>query len=877
MSYGNMSEREKALIVSEVNILRELRHPHIVRYMDRIIDKRSSKIYIMMEYCQGGDLGRIIKRRKRERRYFEEHRIWKLFSQLLMAFEECHLHKEGDKHRPILHRDVKPGNILIDALGNAKLGDFGLAKELTSESRFAYTNVGTPYYMPPEMVNETKYNEKVDIWSIGCLIFEMAALRPPFEAKNVVALGAKINAGVFERIPAIFSDQLQQTIVRMLRTNPAQRPSVTELLKLPNVAMLVNEVRMAERKQQLTSELNHMLEDVKAREAKVDQREREVAEREYAVSEQESRLQQRMMVVQQREQEHAKAVAAFEVLQQEHRCRLSSMASSVSASSYATSSTCTMSTGTTVASSTLTPLSSGSLARTREGTATCERCGSAVNNATAAGLEDCVCMRTATVASASPSKLVASLSLKETVQRNTAGSPTHSMASSTMSTVSSSDEEVRSIQMQWSAPRATASNTRSQRRPHEASMQPAHAGVLTSVLPSKPRQANTSGAVAYSSPATTNTASVLASARRMIYETPPAGKQRRIDYFDENEDEKENSDANGRPRRGRSHSRQMSPAVSPSSSLRGTGRPRSPVGGRPAHTESESEENTMLPPAPMSTAKRFATPNVSASHVANSSSSNKRRTLQRTRPRRIDSSTNNTGGSRSAEKLSSRSQRRTSLAPSSDRVSTTPSSRTSSNSIRRQQQQHRPSSGISPSSASSVVSGASHKTSLSVKTTRSRTSDVVTGTSGGRHRRQRVGSATSAGTNASALEPSRFRSRTSNSNDGVSPVAAYPRTASPHHTAASSARVAARESSHSSNRLRHATSTTSSTTRKTSSSARSVTSNVSSSSGNSAARSAKLARNATTMDVGAQHRRGYPSIRSTESGDMGRLYYPKYR
>jgi serine/threonine protein kinase len=75
-----------------------------------------------------------------------------------------------------LHRDIKPGNVFFDQGNNIKLGDFGLSRILSETSNYAKTNVGTPYYMSPEQVNESEYNEKSDIWSAGCLLYEIVAL-----------------------------------------------------------------------------------------------------------------------------------------------------------------------------------------------------------------------------------------------------------------------------------------------------------------------------------------------------------------------------------------------------------------------------------------------------------------------------------------------------------------------------------------------------------------------------------------------------------------------------------------------------------------------------------------------------------------------------
>jgi len=235
LDYGKMSDKEKQLVVSEVNILRELRHPYILRYHDRIIDKKSTKLYIIVEYCERGDLRHLIKRAKASRTFVHEQRIWKYFAQILSALKTCHRRREKGALKPILHRDIKPANVFLDRKDNAKLGDFGLARTLESMSKFAYTNVGTPFYMSPEQTNSKKYDERSDIWAVGCMMYELAALRPPFHASNQLALAMKINAGRFERIPKHYSENLYRAIRWMLHTEPTRRPRVEDLENLPEI------------------------------------------------------------------------------------------------------------------------------------------------------------------------------------------------------------------------------------------------------------------------------------------------------------------------------------------------------------------------------------------------------------------------------------------------------------------------------------------------------------------------------------------------------------------------------------------------------------------------------------------------------------------
>ncbi|XP_046551879.1 serine/threonine-protein kinase Nek2-like isoform X1 [Haliotis rubra] len=227
MDYGSMTESEKQMLVSEVNLLRELRHEHIVRYYDRIIDRNNTTIYIIMEFCEGGDLATLIAKSRKEGLHVDENFAWKILVQMTLALQECHRRKNG---KAVLHRDLKPANVFLDADKNVKLGDFGLARVLHHETSFAKTYVGTPYYMSPELVNNMSYNEKSDIWAMGCMLYELCALYPPFTATSQTELNRKIRIGDFARLPSRYSDQLDQVIRKMIRVEVVRRPGIEDIL-----------------------------------------------------------------------------------------------------------------------------------------------------------------------------------------------------------------------------------------------------------------------------------------------------------------------------------------------------------------------------------------------------------------------------------------------------------------------------------------------------------------------------------------------------------------------------------------------------------------------------------------------------------------------
>ena len=251
IDYGTMGKQEKQLLVNEVNVLKKLHNPHIVRYVDRSVNRERRKMYIVMEYCAGGDLQSMITSTRASSSYIAEDQIWLTLTELSMALSECH-----DAKEKILHRDIKPANIFIDSEGHVKLGDFGLARNLTTD--FARTRVGTPYYMSPELVSGRGYNDKSDIWALGCVIYEMANLRPAFRTacSSEEELYRKIRTATVQRIPSRYSDSLWKLVQAMLDKDPQKRPTASEILKTHNVEVTM---RLSEAKAKLS--------DIRARRA----------------------------------------------------------------------------------------------------------------------------------------------------------------------------------------------------------------------------------------------------------------------------------------------------------------------------------------------------------------------------------------------------------------------------------------------------------------------------------------------------------------------------------------------------------------------------------------------------------------------------------
>ncbi|KAG0274236.1 G2-specific serine/threonine protein kinase, partial [Linnemannia exigua] len=276
IDYRKMTTKEKEQLVAEVNILKDLKHPNIVQFLERVIDREHCFIYILMEYCEGGDLASVIKRHREKQTRVPEEFVWNIMVQLILALHECHHGTTTNEEthqvtpRPILHRDLKPDNVFLDGKHNVKLGDFGLSRSLTNPQKaFAQTYVGTPFYMSPELISEFTYDAKSDIWSLGCVIYELCALEPPFLADTQAQLSARIKEGRVKSLPSQYTQDLDNVVKWMLQVNSRKRPTTKDLLNDSRIKNVQTELELRYQ----TADLQVRLQAQVIREARVTEHE----------------------------------------------------------------------------------------------------------------------------------------------------------------------------------------------------------------------------------------------------------------------------------------------------------------------------------------------------------------------------------------------------------------------------------------------------------------------------------------------------------------------------------------------------------------------------------------------------------------------------
>ncbi|XDC78725.1 hypothetical protein R6Z07F_009898 [Ovis aries] len=229
INFEKMPIQGKEASKKEVILLAEMKHPNIVTFFNSF--QENNRLFIVMEYCDGGDLMKRIRRQRGV--LFSEDQILSWFVQISLGLKHIH-------DRKVLHRDIKTQNIFLSKNGMvAKLGDFGIARVLNNTMELARTCIGTPYYLSPEICQNKPYNNKTDIWSLGCVLYELCTLRHPFEGNNLQQLVLKICQARVPPISPRFSRDLQFLISQLFEVSPRDRPSINSILKRPFLENLI--------------------------------------------------------------------------------------------------------------------------------------------------------------------------------------------------------------------------------------------------------------------------------------------------------------------------------------------------------------------------------------------------------------------------------------------------------------------------------------------------------------------------------------------------------------------------------------------------------------------------------------------------------------
>ena len=216
---------EKCL--QEVNLLKRVNHPNIIKYLNSFIFQ--NELYIAVEWADKGDVKRLIKKYKQEGDEIDERKVIEYTREIAAGLN--HMHEQR-----VIHRDLKPANILITSDGIFKLGDLGLGRIMNTETIKTFSKVGTPLYMAPEVINNTNgYDFKCDNWSLGCVIYELITLRSPFQTSeklSLIELFKKINSGLYPKIDNNKYQTAAKISEALLKVNPEERMDLPQVIKI---------------------------------------------------------------------------------------------------------------------------------------------------------------------------------------------------------------------------------------------------------------------------------------------------------------------------------------------------------------------------------------------------------------------------------------------------------------------------------------------------------------------------------------------------------------------------------------------------------------------------------------------------------------------
>ena len=223
ISLRGLSQKQKDEVKLEAQVLSKIKSQYVVKYYNSF--EEEEKLNIIMEYCDSGDLNDFIERHKQTKYLLSENIVWKIFIKITLGLADIH-------KLNILHRDLKSLNIFLKKDEDIRVGDLGVAKILSQSNYFAKTFIGTPYYLSPEICEDKPYNDKSDVWALGCILYELCTYQHPFTARSQGGLILKILNDHPKPINNYYSKELSDLINLIFDKNYQKRPSCLDILKM---------------------------------------------------------------------------------------------------------------------------------------------------------------------------------------------------------------------------------------------------------------------------------------------------------------------------------------------------------------------------------------------------------------------------------------------------------------------------------------------------------------------------------------------------------------------------------------------------------------------------------------------------------------------
>ena len=213
------SQTEQTKLLNAYKHLTTLTHPNILNHHETFIDNETNTINILMEYIpDSNSIAHKLKANRMNNLVFQESELWHWLIQMLQGLQ--YLHSNG-----VVHKHLTCGDLLLTSTGMLKISGF-----MVQHKGFRKADIGNDCYVPPEVWKGKLYNYKSDVWNVGCIMYELCTMFPPFKGTTLKELNDNILRGVYMPIPNRYSFDLRKVIQMMLIVNPSKRIAVNDVI-----------------------------------------------------------------------------------------------------------------------------------------------------------------------------------------------------------------------------------------------------------------------------------------------------------------------------------------------------------------------------------------------------------------------------------------------------------------------------------------------------------------------------------------------------------------------------------------------------------------------------------------------------------------------